>query len=78
MFALALTCLATPAHSVEREGFLIGFSLGGGRIDCSDCSSRAAFNFDLRPGGSVNERLTLKGEVSGLSRDEPAALASAR
>ena len=53
-----------------REGFNIGFGFGGGSagIDCSGCETRRQSGtvFYLNVGGTINQHLTLGGELNGF------------
>jgi hypothetical protein len=61
-------------HRNAREGFWIGFGLGGGSIgaDCSSCSSDRTGGFSgyLRLGGTVSSHVLLGGEANGWARSE--------
>lgn len=55
---------------VRREGFLIGFSLGGGAFslaDCDDCESMDGVALDLHLGGMLTPRLALMFDGSGVA-----------
>ncbi len=59
-----------PPVGMVRSGFLIGFSLGGGSFNCSDCSDEDAlsgFAFDLHLGGMINPRMGLMFDGWGVS-----------
>jgi hypothetical protein len=68
---VALLALAPPpASAVDREGFLIGVGLSGGRIDCTGCTSTAALGLQLHLGGSFSKRVALVADVFVLGRSE--------
>lgn len=55
--------------TVDRRGFIIGFSLGAGSFTLADCSSCEALNgvgFDLHLGGMLTPRLALMWDGSGV------------
>lgn len=63
--------------AVGRKGFLVGFSFGGGQIDCEDCDSRGAGAFDFRLGWTVTERFSLQATIGAVAREEgPASLST--
>src|SRR5688572_28023557 len=56
-----------------RQGFLIGFGIGGGEIissDCEDCESLAGFAFDFSIGGMLNPNLGIMYDAFGVIRVE--------
>jgi hypothetical protein len=53
--------------AVEREGFLIGFALGGGALSCKDCASKAGPVVDFQVGLMVNDRLAIMLDGMGMA-----------
>ncbi|HET6610497.1 MAG TPA: outer membrane beta-barrel protein [Kofleriaceae bacterium] len=76
--ALPRTASAQPndfarRDQVNRDGFIIGFSVGGGHLsaDCEGCGdSLGAFAADLHLGGMINPRLAITGDVWVLGHSE--------
>jgi len=66
-----------PVSANPREGFWIGFGLGGGSIgaDCSSCDStrEGGVTGFLRMGGTISRHLLLGGEVDGWVRSQNGA-----
>ena len=67
---LLLVLTTATAHAAERHGFLIGFTLGGGALDCEGCESSGAGAFGFHLGGSVRPRLALAADIFGVTHDE--------
>lgn len=57
-----------------RQGFFIGFGLGGGSFGCAGCGSRetGAAGY-LKFGGAVSPRLLIAGESSAWTKEEGGA-----
>jgi hypothetical protein len=72
---LAMSVVPTSAQGVERSGFLIGFSLGGGSVmpDCDGCETKSGPALDIHVGGMLNEKLALMFDGTGItwSIDDP-------
>jgi len=66
----------TPKTGVERQGFLIGFSIGGGAIDCADCDSLSGVAADFHIGGMLNEKVALMYDGSAVASGDPAVTVS--
>ncbi len=60
------------AEAVERQGFLIGFTVGGGKLDCDGCESSGAGGFGFHLGGSLSKKVTLAAELFAVAHDEDA------
>lgn len=77
MFAAALVVLPQDAEAQRpqtREGFYIGFGLGGGSFGCSDCTSReGSVTGQLRLGGALNQQLLLGVESAAWTKEEGGA-----
>lgn len=61
---------APPPPGVQRDGLVIGFSLGWGAMstsDCPDCDSLAGLGLSLHIGAMLNERLALMFDGSGVA-----------
>lgn len=57
--------------AVEREGFLFGFSIGGGSISCEDCDGSASGpTLDLHIGTMVGEKMAVMFDGSGIAVSE--------
>ena len=67
VFLLGVTL---SAEAVERKGFLIGFTVGGGKFDCDGCQSSSAGAFGFHLGGSISKKVTLAAEILGVANDE--------
>lgn len=55
---------------VQRSGFLIGFSLGGGSFalqDCDECETLSGLGLDIHLGGMITPRLALMFDGSGVA-----------
>ena len=60
--------------TAARDGFFIGFGLGGGSFGCSDCGSReSGFAGHLKLGGTVSPQLLLGAESSAWTKEEGGA-----
>ena len=60
----------TPLGVVDRRGFIIGFSLGGGAFslaDCGDCDTLSGLGLDIHLGGMLTPRLALMFDGSGVA-----------
>lgn len=59
-----------PPRGMYRDGLVVGFGLGGGKISADNCGivCGGAFMLDLRLGGMVNPRLALMGDYWGAFR----------
>ncbi len=66
--------LKAQSHPNTREGFWIGFGLGGGSIgaDCHDCSTdrTSGASGHLQMGGTVSRHIQLGGELNGWGKRE--------
>ena len=77
---LALPALAeAQSRPQTREGFWIGFGLGGGSFGCDECGDEdrltgAAAYFKL--GGTVNQNVLLGAEINGWAKSEDGATLS--
>lgn len=60
--------IAGTANAADRQGLLLGFSIGGGRIDCFGCEGRGAAAIDLRIGRSIGQRFAALASVEGMAR----------
>lgn len=69
VFLLGITL---SAEAVERQGFLIGFTVGGGKLDCDGCESSGAGGFGFHLGGSLSKKVTLAAELFAVAHDEDA------
>jgi hypothetical protein len=73
--ALVLVPNGTSAQNPQtRDGFFIGFGLGGGSFGCEGCGSRetsVAGHFKL--GGTINSRVLIGAESAGWTKDENGA-----
>jgi hypothetical protein len=61
------------APAPERQGFLIGFGIGGGEIaatDCDGCESLGGFAFDFQVGGFISPRMAIMYDAFGVLRSE--------
>jgi len=65
--SLLLFSAAVTADAAERRGFLIGFAIGGGALDCSGCPSSSGLAFSYHLGGPLTERVTLAADVFGVN-----------
>lgn len=71
LLAVVVGCaLASPAEAVERQGLVIGFSLGGGVITCDGCDNLGSFGADFHIGGMIGDRLAVLGEGYVLAHPE--------
>lgn len=63
-----------PVSPNPREGFWIGFGLGGGSVgaDCASCTTdrTAGVTGFLRMGGTISQHVLLGGEADGWARSE--------
>lgn len=66
LFAFA----AVAGQSAERDGFLIGFGLGGGALDCEPCESSGAFAGTIEIGGSIKRDVALLVETVAVGHEE--------
>ena len=73
---LTAALLAVPqgaeaqAEAAARDGFFIGFGLGGGSFGCSECSNReSGFAGHLKLGGTVSPQLLLGAESSVWTKE---------
>ena len=65
------------SNTIQREGFVIGFGIGGGVISISDSDQEVPFDEaqgggsfpNLKLGWMVNDRLAILGMYSGMSYD---------
>ncbi len=58
---------------VDRKGFIIGFSLGGGSFssaECNNCDSLSGVGLDIHLGGMLTPRLALMFDGSGVAHTE--------
>jgi hypothetical protein len=63
--------LAADAHAVERKGFLIGFSLGGGAYSCEDCSDTLSGpGSEIHLGGMLSPKVALMFDGGGIAGDD--------
>jgi hypothetical protein len=63
--------------AADREGLLLGFSIGSGRLDCLACQKHGAAEIDLRIGRSIGSRWAALASLGGLvSEDEQATFSS--
>jgi hypothetical protein len=67
---LLLLSTTATAEASDREGFLIGFALGGGTCSCWDCESSSAGALGLHIGGSLTSRVSVAAELSGVIHSE--------
>ena len=71
LYAVLICCASVQLVSAaDREGILIGFSIGGGSLDCGECAGRSATAIDLRLGRSVAKRVAVQASFGGLFREE--------
>lgn len=67
---LLLLLPGVAAGAAERSGFLIGFTLGAGGLDCVGCESSGAAAFSFHLGASVSPRVSLAFEAFIAGHDE--------
>jgi hypothetical protein len=61
-------------NAPARDGFFIGFGLGGGSFGCTDCGDRqSGVSGHFKLGGAVSERVLLGFESSGWTKEEQGA-----
>ena len=68
--AVSVLSLAADAHAVEREGFLIGFSVGAGTLNCDDCDTLYGPASELHLGGMIGDKVALMFDGGGVAGDE--------
>ncbi len=80
LFGIALAALAVLVEGVEaqqpqtRDGFYIGFGLGGGSFGCSDCTDRESGPAaTLKLGGTLRPNLLVGADISGWTKEEGGA-----
>lgn len=77
--ALVAALVVAPQHadaqsSQTREGFFIGFGLGGGSFGCADCGDRqSGISGQLNLGGALSDQLLLGVLSSGWTKEEGGA-----
>lgn len=61
--------LVVPDEGVERDGFVIGFALGGGNMvsDCDNCDAYEGAAFELHVGTMVAPSLALLFDLSSVT-----------
>src|SRR5436190_7129834 len=60
----------TAPVGIQRRGFVIGFSLGGGTMNCGDCPDDSALSgvaLDLHLGGMLTPQLALMFDGWGVA-----------
>lgn len=62
--------IAGTGYAADRQGLLLGFSIGGGRIDCLGCEGRGAGAIDLRIGRSIGQRFAALASMEGTVRGD--------
>ena len=68
--AISMAFIAPNIHAAERDGFLIGFTIGGGALYCDTCESSGAGAFGFELGGSVSEKVSIHFDTVGLGHEE--------
>lgn len=72
--AAALTIVPTQGEAQTREGFFIGFGLGGGSFGCTDCGDRqSGVSAQLNLGGALSDQLLLGVLSSAWTKEESGA-----
>src|SRR5262245_43378362 len=58
-----------PPPTVNRDGFIFGFSIGGGAIlpDCENCEGLGGGAISFHFGGMLSPRFALLGDASGVA-----------
>jgi hypothetical protein len=56
--------------NVDREGFLIGFSVGGGSMSCGGCQSKAGPAVSFQIGSMVTDKLAVMLDATGMAISE--------
>lgn len=68
---LASTSVHAQGRPQTREGFFISFGLGYGSLGCEDCADRVSGGSGyLALGGTLSQKVTLGGEVTGWGKSE--------
>jgi hypothetical protein len=62
---------AGGAGAADRQGFVWGFSVGGGSLSCDGCESESGVAVGVHAGGMIDDKMAILFDGQGVGISEP-------